>query len=189
MSKRAAIPIVFCLMACPAAATAPSAATAAPAAATPAAAGEGGQAPARLRSLDWLLGSWVREGRRVAVHEVWTRLSDRTFEGESFSVSKEDGRKTPMEDLRLVEMGGDVFYVPKVAGNPYPVAFRLVAHKDGEALFENPGHDFPTRIGYRLEPDGTLLAFIEGPAEPGSPGGAARRIDFSFRRAGAPEGR
>jgi len=31
-------------------------------------------------------------------------------------------------------------------------------------MFENPAHDFPKRITYRLQPDGTLVTRVEGDA-------------------------
>lgn len=42
------------------------------------------------------------------------------------------------------------------------VAFKLVRNGPREAVFENPEHDFPQRIIYRLESDGALFARIEG---------------------------
>jgi hypothetical protein len=40
-------------------------------------------------------------------------------------------------------------------------------------VFENPQHDFPKVITYRLEGDGTLVAVIEGDG---------KRVEFKFRR-------
>ena len=62
--------------------------------------------------------------------------------------------------------------------NELPVAFRLIRHEDGIAVFENTGHDFPQRILYQYHDDATMTASIEGPSDDGE----TRRIDFSFRR-------
>lgn len=78
----------------------------------------------------------------------------------------------------LVEMGGEIFYIPRPMENPLPVAFRLISHESGRAVFENPAHDFPTRIIYRRNDDGSMTARIEGPGEDGE----SRGIDFHFRR-------
>jgi hypothetical protein len=53
---------------------------------------------------------------------------------------------------------------------------RTVAN--GKAVFENPQHDFPQRIIYRLEKDGSLAAAIEGMSK-----GKLKRIDFPMKRA------
>ena len=134
---------------------------------------------AKLERLQWLLGSWKREGRSGTIHESWTRLGDRVLEGTSTRVDKSGGIHVPLEDLLLVEMGGEVFYISKVDENPYPVAFRLTELAERSAVFENPTHDFPQRIVYELREDGTLLAAIEGPGEDG---GAPRRVEFPFKR-------
>ena len=45
-------------------------------------------------------------------------------------------------------------------------------------VFENPQHDFPQRIIYRLEKDGSLLARIEGVNQ-----GREKGINFPMKRA------
>jgi hypothetical protein len=45
-----------------------------------------------------------------------------------------------------------------------------------ELLFENPSHDFPQQIGYRLNGD-ALLAWISG-----SRNGQTRRLEFPYKR-------
>jgi hypothetical protein len=52
---------------------------------------------------------------------------------------------------------------------------------DSTAVFENPEHDFPQRIGYRLVRPDFLSAWIEG-----TRGGHARRVDFAYRRGSCP---
>lgn len=134
---------------------------------------------AELDQLAWLIGGWKREARSGAIHESWTRLGDRVFEGRSWRTAEPGSAAMPLEDILLAEMGGEVFYIPKVAENPYPVAFRLVKLEGRSAVFENPQHDFPQRITYELREDDTLLAAIEGP---GGAEGAPQRIEFRFVR-------
>ena len=47
-----------------------------------------------------------------------------------------------------------------------------------EAVFENPAHDFPTRIAYRITADGGLLARVEGRVN-----GQPRVLEFPYRAA------
>lgn len=129
-----------------------------------------------IDQLRWLTGSWMRKSSRGRVHEKWTLLSDRTFEGRSWRLV--DGSETPIESLLLVEMEDEVFYIAKVAENPYPVPFRLTALVDGRAVFENPDHDFPTKIVYARNDDGSMTVSTEGP----DANGELRRVDFEFTR-------
>ncbi len=99
-----------------------------------------------LDDLEWIFGEWKRESRRGEVYESWQRLSDRTVEGDSWIVSSSDGTKHALESLLLVEMAGEVFYIPKVAENEYPVPFRRTSMEPGRVVFENPNHDFPQNL-------------------------------------------
>ncbi len=47
--------------------------------------------------------------------------------------------------------------------------------------FSNLAHDFPQLVRYRLQVDGSLLAQVEGPGEPGP-----RVVDFPFQRVECP---
>jgi len=55
--------------------------------------------------------------------------------------------------------------------------FALVSVTDHEVIFENPDHDFPQRIIYRLLSDEDLLGRIEGTIN-----GTARAIDFPLKK-------
>ena len=132
-----------------------------------------------LEQLDWIIGKWKRESRRGEVYEMWQRLSEHTVEGDSWIVSSSDGTSHPLESLLLVEMAGEVFYIPKVAENEYPVPFRLTSVESGRVVFENPTHDFPRKIIYQRKGDNALKVTIEGPGD----GEESRRVDFDFLRA------
>ncbi|MFQ5652713.1 MAG: DUF6265 family protein [bacterium] len=132
---------------------------------------------ALLEKMRWLLGVWRRESDRGLTHETWRKLSDRTFEGESVRISKASGDTVFTESLRLVQMQGELFYLPKVAENAYPVPFKLVAFQGNRVVFENPEHDFPQRIIYYREDADSLTVTVEGATKDDN-----RRIDFHFRR-------
>lgn len=52
------------------------------------------------------------------------------------------------EFSRIVENGGGVVLVPYPGGTRSAVGFRLTEVGPGHARFENPSHDFPSRIDY-----------------------------------------
>jgi hypothetical protein len=81
------------------------------------------------------------------------------------------------EFLRLhEESNGDVFYTALPSGQQ-EASFKLVRLEKHMAVFENPGHDFPQRIIYKLEDDGSLKARIEGKNK-----GKERGVDFPMKR-------
>ena len=135
---------------------------------------------ADLKSFDWLAGTWKRESRGGEIHETWKILGERTLEGRSYFVASATGERRLSEALLLAEMGGEIFYIPRPMENPYPVAFKLVSLEGKIAVFENPEHDFPQRILYTRNENGSMTVSIEGPAEGHD---RPRRIDFQFVRA------
>jgi hypothetical protein len=133
-----------------------------------------------LGDVEWLLGEWRTSATRIVVRESWRRVSDATFEGESITTSVADGEVVNYETLRLVVMSDDVFYLAKVAENDLPVPFRLTRCSNGVAVFENPAHDAPQRLIYRLSkataPD--RAADLEVTVE----GGGMKAFTLRFRR-------
>jgi hypothetical protein len=131
-----------------------------------------------LEGLHWLEGTWKRQTHHGAVTETWRVLSERTLEGESHRVA-ESGERRLAETILIAEMGGEVFYIPRPLENPSPVFFRLTEQGHGRAVFENPEHDFPTRIVYEKTGDASFTATIEGPADEGE---EPQQIHFHFER-------
>lgn len=133
------------------------------------------QSVADLKSLDWLIGSWKRETNHGMMVEKWTKVSDLTFEGESFTI--QNGDTTFAEYLRLLQFGKEVFYTPKVTHNKYPVPFKLIKADKNGFTFEHSEHDFPQRIIYKQKKDGSLHARIEGTRN-----GKESAVDFYFEK-------
>ncbi|TFH43834.1 MAG: nuclear transport factor 2 family protein [Lysobacterales bacterium] len=113
-----------------------------------------------LSAAHWMLGDWVTGGEKTVFHESWTELGPQTFEGMGSERSLVDGKVIATEVLRLVEMAGGIFYIAKVAHNELPVAFRLTECSTDLLLFENPAHDFPRRLEYRHDADGTMMVAV-----------------------------
>jgi hypothetical protein len=120
-----------------------------------------------LESMTWLLGEWLAADDKNTWHESWTAISPQTWEGRGVETSKANPGKQGMEELRLVEMGGSIFYLAKVTHNEGPIPFRLVECGDGRLVFANPAHDFPRRLEYQRQADGRLLVRISDGADQG----------------------
>lgn len=130
-----------------------------------AATGASGQPhPSPLDGLAWLGGCWRSEGAETGSGEQWTPLAGGTLLGVGRTVRA--GATVAHEFMQIRQADGKVLYVAHPAGQ-IEVAFVLVRGSGSsgpvtEAVFENPEHDFPQRVSYRLEAGGRLRTRIEG---------------------------
>jgi hypothetical protein len=122
----------------------------------------------------WLAGCWDGSGGGRESLEQWMKPSGQTMLGMSRTVA--NGKTVAFEFLQLREQEGNIFYIAKPSGQA-EASFKLVKYENNEAVFENPQHDFPQRIIYRLEKDGALAAAIEGMSK-----GKLKKIDFPMKR-------
>lgn len=136
-------------------------------------AGAGGVA-----QLAWLAGCWEAVSARRTVEEHWMAPRGASMLGASRTVRGDS--LVEYELVLLREEGGGVVYEAQPSGQP-AATFRSTLLTDSSAVFENLEHDFPQRIGYRLQGADSLVAWIEGPR-----GGEARRVEFPYRRARCP---
>ena len=127
-----------------------------------------------LEDLAWMAGCWERSSAARVVEEQWMRPSGGTMLGMSRTVV--NGKTVEYEHLIIKHDGETIDYIATPSGQQQ-ATFRLVKFSATEAVFENPEHDFPQRIIYRIKEDGSLHARIEGKMN-----GRARGIDFPFNK-------
>lgn len=128
-----------------------------------------------IEAAAWLAGRWEFEKNGRIVREEWMAPAGGTMLGMSRTVK---GDKTlEYEHLFLgADEQGDLTYVSIPSGQT-KTAFKLLKHEGHSIVFENKEHDFPQRVGYTLNSDGSLTAFIEGEVN-----GKLRRVVFPYRR-------
>ncbi|MBF0411070.1 MAG: hypothetical protein HQM10_27280, partial [Candidatus Riflebacteria bacterium] len=103
-----------------------------------------------INDLSWISGAWeMREGDKE-VSEQWMVPSGGMMMGMGRTVQS---RKTIEWEFLKIEQreNGELFFVASPSGQKV-AAFKLVLSGKSEAVFENPKHDFPQRIIYRLQP-------------------------------------
>jgi Domain of unknown function (DUF6265) len=123
--------------------------------------------------LDWLAGYWLSCEDGVEVAETWSQRRGGIMLGGSITVGDD---AFSWEQARIeAEADGLVFHA-QPRGQP-AAAFRLVRSGPGEAVFENPDHDFPQRVIYRRDGD-RLTGRIEGTS-----GGTGHAIEWHYRTA------
>lgn len=113
-----------------------------------------------IKKVEWLIGTWQKQSTKGTLTECWFQLNDSMFSGQSFFIIS--GDTVSSESIRLEQRGGKLFYIPTVAdqndGNP--VIFTQTALTDSSMTFENPKHDFPQLISYRLQKPDSLIAEV-----------------------------
>jgi len=131
--------------------------------------------PASISDLTWLSGCWASANQEAGSGEHWMPPAGGTMLAVNRSVS--DGKTVAFEFMRIVETedGGLVFIASPSGQNT--TGFALVSVNAHEVIFENPEHDFPQRVIYRLVSDEELLGRIEGTIN-----GAERAIDFPMNK-------
>ena len=81
-----------------------------------------------------------------------------------------DGAAVQYEFTRIEHRNGEIVMTPYPGGKPSEDGFTLTTMSESEAVFEAPEHDYPKRIIYRANPDGTRTARIDGGKD--DPGGS-----------------
>ncbi len=131
--------------------------------------------PTGIDDLDWLAGCWAAVGGEPGSGEQWSRPAGGTMLGVNRSVR--NSRTVAHEFMLIRETeGGGMEFVANPSGQAGASFVRVQQSRD-EVVFENPEHDFPQRILYRLIEGGLLQARIEGQVQ-----GQERGVDFPFRR-------
>ncbi|MBK9175676.1 MAG: hypothetical protein IPM46_04925 [Flavobacteriales bacterium] len=118
-----------------------------------------------------LLGDWTDEEAEpgAVVHERWSRTDDAFYSGIGFVMVEKD--TVFIEHLRItVDSVGVPSYHARIpsqnAGGE--IAFRMSTCAGDSMVFENAAHDFPQRISYALQLDGTWSVRVVGPGKDGN---------------------
>lgn len=115
----------------------------------------------QLPELKWLIGRWENNSDQGNLSEVWEQSNDSTFFGGSYFVIQ--GDTVFSESIRLEERKGKINYCVTVSGqnDGEEVCFELTKRNNKNLTFENPKHDYPSKITYQQKGD-SLIAEISG---------------------------
>jgi hypothetical protein len=131
-------------------------------------------APVHVDALQWLAGCWIQSSGQSVIEEHWTRPSGETMLGMGRTVR--NGKTTEFEFVQIREESGRLVYDARPSGQT-PASFPLLRLTSSEVVFENLAHDFPQRVIYRRNADGSVTARIEGEQK-----GRVRGRDFPYQR-------
>ncbi|MGD8277347.1 MAG: DUF6265 family protein [Gemmatimonadota bacterium] len=122
----------------------------------------------------WLAGCWESRGAGSTSEERWTPPRGGSMLGTSRTVRGDS--LVEWEFVLLRERGDRLVYRAHPSGQATAEFVSSVVSAD-RVIFENPAHDFPQRIGYRIVGD-TLRGWIDGMRN-----GRSRRVEFPYVRA------
>src|SRR5262245_10153455 len=114
---------------------------------------------ATLADIGWIAGCWEGGEDQQTIREQWMSPLGNAMLGMGHTVSK--GKTVAYEFLRIHQETDGIYYTANPSGQAQD-SFKLVKWGPKEIIFENPKHDFPQRVIYRLQDDGSLVASIEG---------------------------
>ncbi len=130
--------------------------------------------PATIDQMAWLAGCWTQARPNGVVEERWMAPGGGVMLGMGRTVR--DGKLREYEYTRIVETDGSLAYMAEPSGQE-KATFALKSLTAGEAVFENPAHDFPQRVIYRRLGTDAVTGRIEGRID-----GQDRSVDFPYKR-------
>ncbi|RXR17237.1 hypothetical protein EQG63_10620 [Flavobacterium amnicola] len=114
-----------------------------------------------IEKANWFLGEWENQSKMGDFTENWEKLSDSTFMG--ISIVKQGKDTVFHENVVLEQKNDSLFYNVAIKGNTEEVtSFYLTSFTDKQLVFENPKHDYPTKIIYNLISPDSISASIHG---------------------------
>lgn len=117
----------------------------------------------QLEKAEWFLGEWSNKMPEGELTERWKKENDSVFKGESYFVV--GGKDTVFsEKVDLIETNGKLTYIVTVPGQneEKPVSFEMSSATDSQMVFENPKHDYPSKIVYNKITTDSIVAEISG---------------------------
>lgn len=119
----------------------------------------------------FLPGDWLSKDSMYL--EKWVKLNDTTLTGEGWSLKYRTLQL--LEELTLLKVGEECFYIADVKKNPAPVSFKLSEIGENSFTFSNEEHDYPNHIEYAILDSNTINVTLRGKA-------GSKSIEFNLKR-------
>jgi hypothetical protein len=116
----------------------------------------------QLKKVNWFLGTWENLSATARFEEIWSKVNDSTFLGKSIVVVVRD--TVFYEKMDLFQKNDSLILKISVKNQnkEKPISFYMTKSDGNEVTFENPKHDFPTKIVYTKITKDSLIAVIYG---------------------------
>lgn len=129
-----------------------------------------------FKKLYTLEGTWKMNTKWGAICEEWKKMDKNYLQNKGYMIK---GKDTIInERVALTNTAAGIFYTSTVEdqNNKQPIAFKMTKAENNMFVFENPAHDFPKRIVYKLVTTDSLHAFIDDGTEKG------KKQNFYYKR-------
>lgn len=125
-----------------------------------------------FKDFKWMTGTWGRQNTKLgsSAFESWEKMTKKGFSGQGITLQGAD--TVFVEKLSIVKKENKLYYVAEVSQNVAPTYFKITSYSKNGFVCENPDHDFPKKIEYKLQGN-ILTATISG---------EGKEIPFQFRR-------
>ncbi|MEQ6124120.1 DUF6265 family protein [Pseudotenacibaculum sp. MALMAid0570] len=112
-----------------------------------------------LKDVEFLVGTWKVEGRES--YESWEQIEGK-LSGESYKIK--EGIKKVSESLKIESKDNQIVYTATVFNQNQGKGISFVLNTDNKQLFsfENPNHDFPNKIQYKVLSEKELEVHVLG---------------------------
>lgn len=117
-----------------------------------------------LDKVKWLAGCWNGPMSGGQYSECWTTVEGNFMQGSGRLVT---AKGIPMREHMTIEVEGDaivmyvLLYGAGLKVEQSATGFKMTKATDNELVFENPKNDYPQRIIYLKNSDGSIVARIE----------------------------
>ncbi|MEP7255422.1 MAG: DUF6265 family protein [Ferruginibacter sp.] len=130
-----------------------------------------------FKKLYALEGAWKMTTKRGAICEEWKKVDKNYLQSRGYMIKGTD--TIVNERVALTNTAAGIFYTSTVEdqNNKQPIAFKMTRAENNMFVFENPEHDFPRRIVYKLIGPDSLHAFIDDGIE-----GTKKIQNFYYKR-------
>ncbi len=114
-----------------------------------------------FKKLYALEGTWQMKTKKGFICEEWKKINNNHLQSKGYTISGND--TTITERVTLKRIKNSIVYASTVENqnNKLPIVFTFTKEENNLFIFENPQHDFPKRIVYKLISSDSLNAFID----------------------------
>ena len=115
-----------------------------------------------IEQAHWLLGIWKSKTTDGDLTEIWKQMNDSTYLGVSYLIVKIDTVFYELISLEKKNKKWNYSVSVKNQNNEQPVSFEMTSITPNQLVFENPKHDFPSKITYTKITQDSMVAKISG---------------------------
>ena len=116
----------------------------------------------QLKKANWFLGNWENISKEATFKEFWNKKNDSSYFSESIVIIEKDTVFYEQMDLFQKKDSLIMKISVKDQNKEKPISFYMTKSSENELTFENPKHDFPTKIVYTKITNDSMVGAIYG---------------------------